>query len=403
MLSRHARRIAVLGIGIAASPVFAQSSVTLYGLIDQSIVYQSSAGTLGSTSGGHSAVKMISGIWAGSRFGLQGKEDLGGGLKAIFLLESNFNGSNGQAQFTNAMFGYQSYMGLSHPDYGQLTFGRQYTPYYLLLSPYGPGPWLTGFWGAKAGDIDEMSSGYRANNAIQYQSPVWYGFTISGSFSLAGVPGSVNQGSTWAGAIRYANGPVGIAAGITRINNATPGGGPFSPNSTTYSAAQIGVSAVTNGYQTAQAQQRIAVTGKYAFTPALDISFTASNVQYIPGINSAYRDLAIWNSASMMVHWKVVPTLDLAAGYSFTKATRANGITSSAQYQQFNLGQYYSLSKRTGIYAMEAYQRAGGRVLGTNGAGNIINATATIGGAFNSSPSSSRSQFGASIGIIQLF
>ncbi|MBP0595624.1 porin, partial [Paraburkholderia sp. LEh10] len=60
-------------------PVWAQSSVTLYGIVDNGFGYQSSSTTLGSTSGGHSAFKMVTGVWAGSRFGLKGAEDLGGG------------------------------------------------------------------------------------------------------------------------------------------------------------------------------------------------------------------------------------------------------------------------------------------------------------------------------------
>ncbi|MBN3758627.1 porin, partial [Paraburkholderia sp. Tr-20389] len=63
---------------LAAMPAFAQNSVTLYGIVDNGIGYQSSSTTLGSTAGGHSAVKMVTGVWAGSRFGLKGAEDLGG-------------------------------------------------------------------------------------------------------------------------------------------------------------------------------------------------------------------------------------------------------------------------------------------------------------------------------------
>jgi predicted porin len=71
---------AVASVATAAhAPAFAQNSVTLYGIVDNGIGYQSSSTTLGSTSGGHSAFKMITGVWAGSRFGLKGAEDLGGG------------------------------------------------------------------------------------------------------------------------------------------------------------------------------------------------------------------------------------------------------------------------------------------------------------------------------------
>jgi predicted porin len=104
-----------------------------------------------------------------------------------------------------------------------------------------------------------------------------------------------------------------------------------------------------------------------------------------------------------VLHFKPITALDLAAGYSYTRATQANGISSSARYQQFNLSQYYSLSKRTGLYALEVYQRAGGQTLGTNGVASIINATADIGDGQNSAPSSSRSQFAGGVGIIHRF
>ena len=91
-------------------------------------------------------------------------------------------------------------------------------------------------------------------------------------------------------------------------------------------------------------------------------------MQYIPGINSSFTTTEIFNTGGAVLHWKPATLLDLAAGYSYTRATKANGITSSAQYQQFNLSEYYSLSKRTGLYALQAYQRANGKTLGTNGA-----------------------------------
>jgi predicted porin len=104
----------------------------------------------------------------------------------------------------------------------------------------------------------------------------------------------------------------------------------------------------------------------------------------------------------MVLHWKAAPVWDFAAGYSYTRATEANGIKSSAQYQQVTLSEYYSLSRRTGVYALQAYQRANGQTLGSNGH-SIINATATIGDGFQSTPSSSRSLFAAGVGIIHRF
>ncbi|HEX3636509.1 MAG TPA: porin [Paraburkholderia sp.] len=397
------KAIATSALGLVVLGAHAQSSVTLYGIVDTGIGYQSSSTSLGSTTGGRSVVKMINGIWAGSRFGLKGSEDLGGGTKAIFQLEEGFNSANGAQSVSGLMFSRQAYVGVANSTFGTLTAGRQYTSYYTLLSPYSPTTWLTGAYGAHPGDIDSLDTLYRANNSLVYTSPNMYGLTVSGSYSLGGVPGSTNAGSTWSAALQYLNGPFGIAAGFQRINNSTPGGGAWGADSTTSNAgAQPGVSGINNGYQTAQAQQRIAVTGGYAFSSQWDVSFAYSNVQYIPGVNSKFFSQATFNTAGAVLHFKPLTALDLGAGYSYTRATESNGISSAATYQQFNLSQYYSLSKRTGLYALEAYQRAGGQTIGTNGR-SIIEATADIGDGQNTAPSSSRSQVAVGVGIIHRF
>jgi predicted porin len=396
--------IATSALGLVALGAHAQNSVTLYGLVDTGIGYQSSQTSLGSTTGGRSAVKMINGVWAGSRFGLKGSEDLGGGTKTIFQLEEGFNSTTGAESTSGLAFSRQAYVGLSDPTYGTLTAGRQYPSYYTLLSPYSPTTWLTGYYGAHPGDLDSLDTLYRGNNSLVYTSPSMHGLTVSGTYALGGVPGSFNSGSTWSVAAQYLNGPFGIATGFQRLNNSTPGGGAWGANSTASNAgSQPGVSAINNGYQTAQAQQRVAATGGYAFNAQWDISVSYSNVQYIPGINSKFLNSAIFNTGGAVLHFKPVTPLDLAAGYSYTRATEANGISSSARYQQFNLSQFYSLSKRTGLYALEAYQRASGQTLGSAGGSSIINATADIGDGMNSAPSSSRSQFAAGVGIITKF
>jgi hypothetical protein len=84
--------------------------------------------------------------------------------------------------------------------------------------------------------------------------------------------------------------------------------------------AQQGVSATTNGYRTAQAQQRFAVVRTYTFNSSWDVSLAYSNVQYLPDIHSALTDTAIFNTDGIAVHWKPAATVDLAAGYSHTRA-----------------------------------------------------------------------------------
>lgn len=219
--------VAMTAAGLAAATAaHAQSSVTLYGIVDNGLAYQNNAApSTGATSGGHSKVSMSTGVWAGSRFGLKGNEDLGGGTKAIFQLEAGVNTATGASQWSGGIFTRQAWVGLTNAAYGTLTAGRQYTAYYTLLSPYSPTTWLTGAYGAHPGDIDSLDTSYRANNSLVYMSPKFYGFTVGGSYSFGGVPGSVNRGSTWSAAIQYLNGPAGIAVGYQRVNNSTLGGG----------------------------------------------------------------------------------------------------------------------------------------------------------------------------------
>jgi len=102
-----------------------------------------------------------------------------------------------------------------------------------------------------------------------------------------------------------------------------------------------------------------------------------------------------------VLHYKATPTLDLAAGYSYTRATKANGIADAATYHQFNLSQYYSLSKRTGLYVLEAYQKAKGKTISPTG--SIIDATASIGDGQNGAPSATGSQLTVAVGMIHRF
>lgn len=397
------RKTMLIGLCSVAGSTYAQSSVTLYGVVDTGIAYQNSQTSLGSTHGGRSVIKLVSGMAYGDRVGLRGEEDLGGGTRAIFTLESGFTLGTGAAQFTDAIFGRQAFVGLSNPQSGTLTAGRQYSAYYTLLMPYSSEIWLRGSFGAHPGDVDALDQPTRVNNSLVYQSPEIHGLRFAGSYAVGGVPGSLNSGSTWSVATRYEAGPMGVAIGVLRINNSTPGGGVFGAASTASGGGQIGVSAVTNGYATAQAQQRIAATGRYIFNPVWDLSLSYSNAQYIPGVNSAFRDTAVWNTAGAVLHYRASPRWDFAVGYSYTRSTRANAITAAAQYQQINLAEYYSLSKWTGIYALQGYQRAHGQTLGVGGEGNFIAATPALGDGFQSTPSSSSSVLAIGIGIYQQF
>ena len=102
----------------------AQSSVTLYGIIDVGLEYVNNT-----SANGHSLVREQSGNLYGSRWGLKGEEDLGGGLTAFFLLENGFNINDGTLGQSGRLFGRRAYVGL-RKDGNEIQLGRMQTPIY---------------------------------------------------------------------------------------------------------------------------------------------------------------------------------------------------------------------------------------------------------------------------------
>src|SRR5579864_634625 len=114
-------------LACTAMPALAQSSVTLYGIVDTGVEYVTHANT-----NGDSVVRMpgITGTLP-SRWGLRGTEDLGGELSALFVLENGFNVRGGDLGQGGRLFGRQAWVGMKSATWGTLSFGRQYSMAYL--------------------------------------------------------------------------------------------------------------------------------------------------------------------------------------------------------------------------------------------------------------------------------
>lgn len=377
--------LVLAGLAAGSVPAFAQSNVTLYGIVDDALTYSSNQG-------GHSNTYLRNGNLAGSRWGIKGTEDLGGGTSAIFQLENGFDVNSGAFSSAGVMFNRQAFVGLRNNNLGTLTIGRQYTPYYLMVGTIGPVAYLTGATGAHPGDIDGLDTTIRINSSITYTSPVMYGLTASVQYALGGQAGQFSKGNSFSGALRYDGGPLSLAAGYLRLSNV---GGGTSWAST--STGSFGTSALNQGYVTANSLQHIALAGIYTIG-SVTFGGTYSNVQYKPGTGSLFQTTAVFNTGGVHVNWVVSPQWRVAAAYSYTAASKANGITDAAKYQQFSLAQVYSLSKRTSLYALEAYQHASGQTLSAS-ATSIINAGPVVGDSQNSTPSATSGQFVGMLGI----
>ena len=228
---------------LAATTAFAQSSVTLYGVAD---VWLGNSKTTTTTAAGSNFVivppagasaadiaaantanaangvgqnLMGSGGINGSRFGLRGSEDLGGGLKANFQVENGFNIDNGSAAQGGLLFGRQAFVGLSG-GFGAVTFGRQYTAYdearggsdlmgHSAFSPTAGAVWSAG-----------RNYGFRADNTIRYGTNNFGGFTAAVTYSLGeNKTAAASAGAALSLHAAYNNGPIAVFAAYQQEKN----------------------------------------------------------------------------------------------------------------------------------------------------------------------------------------
>ncbi|SAK72250.1 porin [Caballeronia calidae] len=382
--------LALLGVTGAAQ---AQNSVTLYGVIDTGLGYVSHA-----NANGDHLFGMISGNLSGSRWGLKGQEDLGGGMKAIFQLENGFDVGTGTLNQGGREFGRQAYVGLSGNQWGTVTFGRQYDPSVDMVQG------ITGdnYWGAiiaTPGDVDNYDNSLRVSNAVKYVSPNFAGFQLEGLYGFSNLAGATGQGQTWSGAATYNNGPLALAASYLYVNNpsagrtTSPAGGWNSPSSDS-----LFNSTINNGYQTAHSIGIARAAGQYSVGP-MTFGASYSFAQYKSDGNSTFTSQEKFNTGNAFVNFQATPAMLLGLGYTYTKASGDTG----AHYNQVSLGADYSLSKRTDLYAVGAWQKASGTQ--KDAAGVTSSAQASVGsyGGSGFSPSGSDHQEIVIVGVRHKF
>ncbi|OZI48228.1 porin [Bordetella genomosp. 4] len=197
----------------------AETSVTLYGIIDTGIGYNKVKGD-GWDSG--SRVGMINGVQNGSRWGLRGTEDLGDGLQAVFQLESGFNSSNGNSAQGGRLFGRQATIGLQSDSWGRLDLGRQTnisSKYFGSIDPFG-----AGFNQANIGVGLSAANTVRYDNLVLYQTPSFSGFQLGVGYSFNADDNSDssfrtndNTRAITAG-LRYQNGPLNVAFSFDQLS-----------------------------------------------------------------------------------------------------------------------------------------------------------------------------------------
>jgi predicted porin len=360
------KRIALSTLSLALFGVVgaahAQSSVTLYGLIDDAIQFTHNA-----TSGGTNLIGLNPGNLQGSRWGLKGTEDLGDGLKAIYQLENGFNPNTGKLGQGSREFGRQAYVGLQGNQYGTFTMGRQYDPLVHQVQGITEDTYF-GSTFATAGDVDNYDNSSRTNNALTYVSPVFAGLQFEAMYAFGGVAGATGSGQTWSTAASYNNGPISLAAGYFVADNT--GGAKRTAWSSTSDGTFDGP--VNSGYASAKSINIARVAGQYVAGPFI-FGGSYSNSQYKADAWSSFLSSEKFNTGQAFFNYQASPAMLVGVGYSYTKASG----NTDATYNQVSVGADYHLSKRTDVYLVGAWQHASGNQLNANG--TVSSAEASVG------------------------
>ncbi|WP_438397325.1 porin [Caballeronia sp. DA-9] len=382
MKKRNAVKLAKLALSasavLASTWSHAQSSVTLYGIIDGGITYVNNAG------GSHLA-KFDDGISYGNRIGFKGTEDLGGGLKAVFVLESGFHLGDGTLAQGGAEFGRQAYVGLQN-QWGTISLGDQLDLTFIFMEGYNISAFGSGY-AIHQGDFDRMN-GDRLPNSIKYMSPDINGLTFGGMYSFGNVAGDFHQKSAYSFGAHYAHGNFTLGTAVTRLND--PNGiYAFDPYAMIGTKTFLGQTVATVSAATG------AVTDLYSSTPlnvdsqmtyGVGSSYVFGNVTLMG--NYTYSTIKGFGQSSHMhvveggAGYNFTPALVLYGGYQFTAFE-------DHKWNMGSLGLHYLLSKRTDVYLSGDYLKASSGV------------DAVIGYSFT--PSRSTTQSDVRVGIRHSF
>ncbi|TFE42272.1 porin [Paraburkholderia dipogonis] len=344
----------VSGATLAMTPqhASAQSSITLYGVADVSVRYLTN-----SNAKNDGRLFMTNGAITNSRWGLRGSEDLGGGLKAIFDLESGINLQDGSASDSQRLFNRNAYVGLSG-QYGTLTLGRQKTPLFDLLGDtydpltvgnYFENSWLPGALGA----------GLYADNAVKYTG-TYKGLTMAAMYSFgtnsestgAGgfsgqVPGHLGAGTMYGFTLSYVAGPLSVAGGVQQNSDNS------NHKQTIFNANAV--------YAFSTAKVYVGYLHSKDDTGFVDSALAQQTL--VPGVDILKGSGRVDNGPFAGITWQATPALTLtgAAYYDhMSNAAIGNGqVSSGNRYTLVALAEY-ALSKRTEVYGTVDFDKVSG-------------------------------------------
>jgi predicted porin len=319
-----------IGIALAGKSAFAQSNVTLSGLLDAGVSYVNNEN-------GHANVKFDDGIYVPNLLIFSGTEDLGGGNRAVFNLTNQFSLGTGSVIPGQGLFGRTAYMGLDSDQFGKITLGNQYDfmPDSLFAGFNDAAIFSAGLYQFRNGPFNKLNipnnptgafdwdrlAGERVSNSVKYQSPVFNGFSGGAMYGFGNVAGSIGSSNASSFGLNYSNGAFGANAAYTLEKSATAKG-------------QVGI----RNWGAGAHYSLGSFTGTVLFTTVRN---TASGA-------------GVWQAEAGGL-WKINPFLWLSGSYSYMKG---NAGVDNNHAHQLSATMQYLLSKRTSVYWTAVYQRA---------------------------------------------
>lgn len=306
----------LLAAGLLPAAANAQSGVTLYGIVSSAVRYTSNL------DGFHNdQAALVSGGMVGSRFGLKGDEDLGGGNHAIFQLEAGIGSDDGRLAY-GSFFGRQAFVGLSG-DWGSVTLGRQYNALNNVGWTFNP---LSKGWGNFWSDPvylggDIFYQDYRINNSVVYKRTTGP-LTVQLDYGIGEQPGTLARGTTLGGGVLYQQGP--LALGVAYDQRKQDDGGNTRRNYSVGGSYAFGKATAYVGHM---GQQESGSDARFG------IAFIGMGYQLTPALHLSGAYYRYWQRGNVTTQFQDNPT-QLGSG-------NADSIAAVLDY---------SLSKRTVLY-----------------------------------------------------
>lgn len=319
----YKRVLAPLFLAAITGAAAAQSNITVYGVVDAGVAYKND----GNPAGNKWSVE--SGQQSDSRIGFKGREDLGGGMFASFVIENGFNadtGTTGQSDATTSrLFGRQAWLGLEG-SFGKVRLGRQQTELYYALDAVDP------FHVGLAGNAQRVF-GYgtygsdplaRSDNTLSYTSPTFNGLTASASYGFGEAAGDSSTRRNIGVGASYVRGPMNVQFAYRKSNTLT---GPASLGGATGDerAAFIG-----GTYDFGIVKAHVA----YADNKLPTVGGEGKDRNYLLGASAP-----VGAAGTVMASWNRNQVRDISSGDS----------------DQYAIGYTYAMSKRTNLYTSYSY------------------------------------------------